>query len=270
MDNLMWEMGGGPETSDIALQMGWEDLIDLRVAVGRAEALGIRLTDDDMEEVDELIQLYRENFIIPEQNFNRIQGMGFSDASFRRFVETLILRERVFDHVAAGVVIDEEEFDLALEQFIEENLFDLKHVFVYFIEVETETQANDILMQVLQGADFTELMRQYSVSYFEDMLFEDEDGQLIETVMARETAMSFEQILGAYDMEEGVVSQVLALENGNYGLYQIAEIDEVEHSDIVEFFRESFESEARQDLFRNELVIWRNQADIVPNNRHFN
>ena len=272
MEHLM-EMGmpgDSAETSDWALELAWEDLVELRVVVNQADRLGVVLTQEDMEQIEELIAFYNMMLVNEDAGINRIRDMGFTNASFRRFTEIMVLRDRVFQHVtdAAVAEIDEEQFQQDFEDFVSENFIDLKDVFVYFIEVETEEQASGLLAQVVQGADFEALYWEHSLTSGPMVMPGGETPTA--ATHAFNTPMNEEQIRAAYTMDVGVISEVLALENGHFSIFKVAEIEEIDRAEVEELFRTDYEAAARQNFFQEELFVWREFARVSPNGRVIN
>ena len=264
-------LGGQIADFDLAREFAWGDLVDFHLVTRQADDLGIALNADDMEEVDEIIAWYESQWVFPEFNYNLITSMGFTNSSFRQFMEQFVLRGRVVDHVTSFVEIDEEVFARAFADFVVEHAFDITSVFVHHITVEDAVQATSLLLQHTEGADFVELMREHSLTYNPETLMVDEDGALIEHTNIWDTAISldFEQVMVAYEMEIGQVSDIIALENGNFAIFQIADIHEMEMSVVEEIFRPQFEDGARFDFLNNQLMIWREQSAIEQNSRIF-
>jgi len=269
---LAWEFGGvgGQAFDELAMEIGFEGLVELNLAMFQAETLGITLNEEDMEEVAQRAEFYRA--INTHSDFDGIAAMGFTNSSFMRFVEMRVLSDRVFEHFAALVEVSEEELEEAYEEFVAENYFDLKNVFVHIIEVEQEDLAGTIWNRFTMGEDFRELMREYSIVYDPESLFVDEDGETIEyvNILTTNLVQDMDQIAIAYAMEPGMASVVIEIPNGNFVIFEVVHIEDVVDREQLEIdFKEHHEGVLRGEFFRNQLIIWREQAEIMPNSRIF-
>jgi len=276
----LWEAGNFNAEAD-AVDPAWDELVNLHLTVIQASELGVTLTDEDREQIDFLIDWYTDMYTVdtPHGPVNIIHNMGFTNASFRRFVEQMVLQERVFTHLSGNVSVSEDDFQVAFEEFLDEHYFDIKSVMVNYIEVETLSEASSLLARFVTGEDFLDLMRAHSLFYDTDFLPIDEDGNFIEQIDIRMTsvAMDFEQLAMAYAMEVGNISEIIELVNGNFAFFEVTDIEHLEMEMLEDFFRfgdgfqdMGFEGRARADYFNNRLLIWREAANISQNTRIFN
>jgi len=273
-EQLMFQFQMQPsiEMESWAREIAFDTLVDLYVVTGRAAGLGVALTDEDQATVQELVDLNRQMFVIEEFDIDMISAMGFSDRTFRQFVEKLVLYDLVREHALADFVLDEVALTEAYEQYLEENFLFLTDVMVHYIEVETQTLAESILTQmVTAGTSFAELMREHSIAYEPGLMPVDDDGEIIETVNVRFTnlAQNTDHLALAYGMEVGNISSVLELDNGNFAIIEIVEINEMVE-DFEEFereFREWQEGMWREESFRDIANTWRAEANIARNTR---
>ena len=266
-ETLVWGgMPASPQTEAWAMELGFDSLLVLHVTAGRAAEFGLSLADVDAEEVESRINTIRMMHDRPD--IDMIAAMGFSNASLRRFVELQVLHELVYQHLVETIAVDEEELAEAFEQYLEENFRDFAQVMVHLIVVEEESQADAIMNRILMGADFTELMREYSVIF--DHLPRDEDGQHIYAMDFDHTLLAFEPgfTLLAYDLEEGEISDILHMADGGFAIMEVVEINQIRDMDEVEAsFREDYLSVLQEDYFLQRLEQWTEEADIVPNSR---
>jgi len=273
----LWQMGIG-DSPDLAISMAWSDLVDMHLTVNQASALGVVLTDEDFVRVDEIIERNNSIYTIetPQGSVNLLTEWGFSNASFRRFVEMMVLQGKVFDYVTSYVTVDEAEFQAAFEEFLDEHYLDIRAVLVNYIEVESQDHANFVFSQFVQGIEFVQLMREHSLYYDPEFLMVDEEGNTVEWIDIRATAigMDFEQLLAAYAMEIGEVSPITELANGNFAFFEVVDIEDMDRDELESFFRfefeGGFEGSKRTEYFNNTLLIWRQDANIAQNSRIFN
>ena len=267
----LWGMG--VDDQDFARAWAWDDLLQFHVVINQADNLGIYLTPDDFAMVDEMIAEYESIWIFPEDNWNVITDrLGFTNASFRRFVEQMVLHDKILEHIASFVVITEEDLEEGFSAFLETHALDIRSVFVHYIEVETRALADSILMQAATGTEFAHLMRQHSVMFSPDHLPLDEDGEPIETISISFTnlAADIEQLFMAYAMDEGDISAVIELANGNFAIFEVVEISDMDFDVVYDFFYQEFTGNAHAEEINNQLMLWMEQAQTSQNNRIFN
>ena len=102
-----------------AMEMAFDILAEFHLVVNRADEFGISL--DDMDDADFERRIAIERLMIydpPHRNF--FETFGFTDETFRQFVEMRVLHDMVFEHIASLAQITEEELAQAFELFLEE------------------------------------------------------------------------------------------------------------------------------------------------------
>lgn len=263
LENMMWQMWEfgifevTQEIHEMARQQAWTELVNLHIITARADGLGVRLDAEAMAEVDELVENFNEIF------GDLIREWGFSNASFRRFVELMVLQDRVIDHISSSYSYTQEELDA----FIAENILGINSVFVYFVEVDSPMEADSLRMQVNMGRSIIEVIQEYCLFYNPENLLLDEDELPIYELNIWFTPLNEDQIAFAYTLEEGELSDIFVLDNGHFAFFQVVEIvEEVEFDEVLEIFV----NRLRQEIFVNEMTIWLEQARIEENGRLFN
>jgi hypothetical protein len=258
------------ETEAWATASGFERLTELHLTTRRAAEFGFSVADVDADEVQEHMELLRTMLEAPD--FDAIAALGFTNTSFREFVELQMLHELVYRHITDLVTIDEEEMAEAFEQHLIDSFMEMNQVLVYMIEVETQERADALLRALLVGDDFVELMREHSVAFDEDMLELDEVGQPILTMDVFHTPLAWDEELleVAYALEIGEISGILELPTGNFAIVQAVEINEIMTREMMEAeFMPMHEERLRDEYFRERLGQWAEEAEIVQNNRIF-
>jgi len=257
-----WGIPVTPDIADMAREWAWGELVDIWIISNQADSLGIILSADDLLEVDEIVDAYNAFF-----GREHLRAWGFTNASLRRFAERLVLQDRVRARVLEDVVINEDELAEAFENFLVEHALELQSVYIYYIEVTSAEMADQLMMQIFTGASIVELMREHSVAYNPLALPVDEDGELIERINALDTPLNPEQIGIVYAMGIGTLSDVQMLDNGNFALFQVVDVEEADRDMVFEFFHEDFTAAAQNELLENNMLIWRAQTNVVQNSR---
>jgi len=129
-----------------------------------ARQLGITLTDEDIATIDAQMDDLELQF--GEELHNTLRGEGFQDIDHvRRAFEI----QQIVENMLQTIVGDPAKFAV-FEQYMEEEEFDVellgaKHILSSFREFDTEEEANEyavaMLERALAGEDFDMLMREY-------------------------------------------------------------------------------------------------------------
>ncbi|MCL2376832.1 MAG: hypothetical protein FWC76_05480 [Defluviitaleaceae bacterium] len=259
------------DTLEWAFHIGFESLVDLYVITGRAAEFDLSRANVDAEAVNARIESYREMYNDDEEGFDIATSFGFTNTSFRQFVELRELHDLVYQHVTSLAVISEDALAEAYEQNLEDNFLFNTDVLVHIIEVATQEDAEYVLGRLGTGEDFIDLMRAFSITYDPNQQIVLEDGTIVEARNVRFTSLEQDDdlILMAYDMAEGEISGVLDLPLGGFAIIEIVEVNElIEDFEVHEAnFRERQEIQWRDEYFREWVATWREEANIVRNTR---
>jgi len=269
-EELWWRgMMVTPENEAEVVDEVFERLLNIHLTARWAEDLGISLTAEHREIVDERIESYRAAYAAPD--FDLLSAWGFSNASLRRFVEQRVLFDLVYEYITGRYEITEEDMIQAFEEHLAENFFDFSEVFVYYIEVGTQELADNIMTQLVFGADIVELLRDHSIVFEPEMMRTGSDGLITESINIRTTNLDddTEQLRLVYDADIGTLMGPLELPNGNFAIIEVAEINEfIEDFEEHEIqFREHHEWQSRLLYFHNELLTVRGDIEIRRNSR---
>ena len=266
---LDWGMMPDNDTADFALQIGFENLVDLYVTINRAANFGLSLADVDVEDIENRIAWYQMMF--NNEDFDVIASLGFNNTTFRRFIEMRVLQDLVYEHVTEQLEVREDALDAAYEAHLEENFFFLRDFLVHIIDTESIEDAEDILEQLEAGVDFVDLMRAHSFTYDPNNQEVADDGTITETRNARLTTLQDNDghLRMVYGMEEGEISGIIELEHGIFSIVEVVTINEmVADYEVFEAnFRAQQEGQWRDEYFRERLQGWRDEAEVVRNTR---
>ena len=260
-----WGMHIDSATNDLARQWGWDDASTLWIISNQADLLGIVMTDDDWADVDEIVDEITAIF-----GTAGLRDWGFTTASFRRFAERMVLQDLVSERILQDAFIDEDVLQEQLDEFLEESALELQTVSILYVEVETREEADRIMGEVFMGRPLYQLMREYSIAYDVYALPLDDEGYAIEIIDARATPLASWQVTPVQALGVGTLSDIHELENGNFAIFQIVDIEDPDFEAVEEFFRSQFIENAQNEHRDNALFIWRENARIEPNSRILN
>jgi hypothetical protein len=259
----------GPETEAWAMQFAYESLLELHLTTARAEEFGFSLADVSADEIDARLAVIRMMHERPDVDI--FAHMGFSDRGLRRFAHLQGLHDLVRQEIMSRVLIDDADLASALEEHLEANFMQFIDVMVHTIQVETREQADTVLELIEEGADFTDLMREFSITFHEELLPLDEDGQPIFAVNVDFSDLAMwapEYLELAYEMEIGETSDALSIAGGSWIIFEVADIVEaMDMDDFEENFKIHHENQLRDEYFREILEGWRSAANIAANSR---
>ncbi|KAA3639697.1 MAG: molecular chaperone SurA [Proteobacteria bacterium] len=164
------EASGNPlPPDDILNKQVLEKLIVQKVQLQRAEQVGIRISDAEVDAA--LTNIARQNGITLAQMRATIEADGFNFTDFRDDMRKDMLTERVrYAYANSTVKVSENEIDLFLaDNELDQGEVDIQHILIDVPEGADEatveakrTVINDLREQLIAGADFTVLATQYS------------------------------------------------------------------------------------------------------------
>lgn len=171
--DLATEMEDGSTYGDQMKAMAYDNCVLLSITPAVAEKLGVSLGDEDMAELAEQRASDIESAGGEEAYAQNLQAMGISDAASFELDRITALYDKVQEQYvsdALAVLSDDE-----VEAYAEENdILSAKHILILTKDSETgetydeekkaeaEAKALMILEQLKNGADFDELMQEYS------------------------------------------------------------------------------------------------------------
>ncbi|CAM3511421.1 peptidylprolyl isomerase [Marinicrinis lubricantis] len=130
-------------------------LIEDELIRQEAEQLDVEMTD---EELNQELEFYKNTYS-SELEFQYLLSMsGYTEASFKEALKEDLLATKVFEKQAN---ITDEELQTTFEQY-KASYSEPEMIRASHILVEDEQQANDLLKQINEGADFAKLAEEYS------------------------------------------------------------------------------------------------------------
>jgi peptidyl-prolyl cis-trans isomerase C len=213
-------------------------LIQDDIITAASDDLGITVTE---EEVEEQFAMLSEQFGGSQPLQEELDRRGLSEEDLRRQLAAFVRREALNAHFAEAADVDEEELQAAYEERLESRyrVARASHVLV-----ETEEEAEALLAELDEGADFAELAEEHSQDEFSAQrggdLGENPRGAYVE---------AFDEALWA--AEEGEIVGPVGTEFG----YHIIRVEEFRDTPLAEV-----EDELRQELggfaAREEYEAW--------------
>lgn len=167
----------------------------------------------------------------------------YSESDFRAYVKSLLLNQKVFDHINKDVAVDQEM------------------VWARHILVATEEEAKDILTKLADGQDFSDLAAEFSLDTSNSTSGGDL-GWFYKGMMVEE----FET--AAYALKIGEISQPVKTENGyhiiqvlGHEVRQLTE-DELYNQKSANFSK--FIEDAKAEMTVKKFDIWAEVAPSTP------
>lgn len=132
-------------------------LVEAELMVQEAKNRGFEVTEDD-------IDTYKQNLIDQtyggsEDDFQSyLDEYNVSDAMLKRMIEEKLYYDQLLDDIKSGVTVDAQTYyNENSDQFDVDDQVDAKHILV-----DDKETAEDIIKQLDDGADFSELAAKYS------------------------------------------------------------------------------------------------------------
>lgn len=164
------EATGNPlPPADVLNKQVLEKLIVQKVQLQRAEQVGIRVSDAEVDAT--LTNIARQNGITLTQMRETIEKDGFNFSDFRDDMRKDMITERVrYAYANSTVKVSDHEIDLFLaDNELDQGEVDIQHLLIAVPEGADETTVeakralvDDLRQQLLDGADFAVIATQYS------------------------------------------------------------------------------------------------------------
>jgi peptidyl-prolyl cis-trans isomerase SurA len=164
------EATGNPlPPADVLNKQVLEKLIVQKVQLQRAEQVGIRVSDAEVDAT--LSNIARQNGITLTQMRETIEKDGFNFSDFRDDMRKDMITERVrYAYANSTVKVSDHEVDLFLaDNELDQGEVDIQHLLIAVPEGADETTVeakravvDDLRQQLLDGADFAVIATQYS------------------------------------------------------------------------------------------------------------
>ena len=267
---LVWQQGmpEDEETANVALGIAFEWMIDLHLTVSHAAEFGIYADDIDARELQEYMDTMVMTYF--EWGIDVIADFGFTEESFRQFAQMRMITDLVRIYVGNQLYVPEALLAAAFEDFIEEEIHQIGNeiieVLANVIEVRTHRQAEDLRERILNGADFAELMHEYSV-------LEEISAGVTGTIGDTDFLMVHVQIIAIEnEMEAGDISEIIEFPppRESFVFFEVLEINEIRPLEEVEReYKEQYEAGRREAHFRLTLEMWRQEANVEVNTELF-
>lgn len=150
----------GPDDYSRVEQVQRETLAQLiqdRIVAQAADELGIEVTP---EQVDERFEQAAQGFGGVEGLREEIERRGRTESDVREQLAAVVRRDELQAHFQEQVEIDRAELRQTYEERVDSQyrVSETAHILV-----ETEEQARDLLQQLEEGADFSQLAEQHSI-----------------------------------------------------------------------------------------------------------
>jgi foldase protein PrsA len=249
---------GTPEYE--ALKQQAVDLLVQRVQFAmEAELLGVTVSDAD---VAARLQELKDQFYQGDEAkyAEELEKFGITEADIEADLRAGLLNQELFDEVTKGASVTEEEVDAYYaeneDRFSHPDTREVAHILV-----ETKKEADDIVAQLADGADFAELAKEKStdtVSAADGGKLSACRGELCSTPLVKE----FEEV--AFALETGDVSEPVKTQFGWHVITALADIVPAGTTPLAEVrdsIREQLLQEERNQVMSDWVVEARAKYD---------
>lgn len=131
-------------------------LVETELMVQDAKSKGIEVTDDQIKDFKE--NLINETYGSEENFQSYLDEYNISDDMVERMIEEKLYYDQYIDLIKADITVDAESYyNENSDQFDVADQVDAKHILV-----DDKETAQDIIKQLDDGADFSELAKEYS------------------------------------------------------------------------------------------------------------
>jgi len=228
-----------------------ESMINDQLSLQQAEEKNITVTDEELKNSIKELETYYGG----EEALDKyLTEQGMNRADFEDLLKDQMIINKLYDEITAGISVTDEE----AKKYFEENksLFELTspEIRASHILVDTEEEAQKILNEIKNGADFAELAKKYSKDPSKenggDLGFFGKD------VMVEE----FEK--AAFDLEVGEVSEPVKTDFGYHIIKVTDKRTELTFNDVKDYIKNNLEMTKKEEEFKKKLTEWQKQSNI--------
>ncbi len=228
-------------------------LIQDDIITAASDALGVTVAEDEVEEQFEVLA---EQFGGVEALLEELEQRGLSEEDLRRQLAAFVRREALNAHFAEAADVDREDVEAAYEERRESRyrVAQASHILV-----DTEEEAEALLAEIDDGADFEELAEEHSQDEFSAQrggdLGENPRGAYVE---------AFDEALWSAD--EGEVVGPVQTEFG-FHIIRVEGFRETPLAEVEDEIREELGGSAAQREYEAWLTSAFEDADVWVNPR---
>ncbi len=263
------------EAIDAARQKALEEVVKFKVQLQKAKELGIELTEQEEQQIQEQRQSYISN-LGGRDNYNeQLAEMGLNDKGFMELLENSKIVEKLFTKVSS----EGTEYNISKEQikdYYEQNkeMFKIqptaltKHILLSIIDdnrqplpeeqqQQAKEKAKEVYARLQEGEDFDALMHAYSG---DPGLESNPDGY--EVMRGIGFAPAFEE--AAFTLEVGEFSEIIETEFG----YHIIKVESrEEYYQLDEYVQVFIEEQLIRNQYEKQVKEWKQELPPVVSNQ---
>ena len=252
------------------------DALQARVAlIDRANALGLGFTAEERADAEATMQEWRERDFTHPDFGDIIRYISTSRMADLFHTEPLV--DRLMDHYvpAAGIAIDQEEFDEIFASHVEDNYYDHMDVRMQLVVFDSLEEAEEAY-EAVGTMDFEALVRQFNPWIEDDVEIEISPLMGAEGLMhvLHDMGMSEEDYEHLMGLGLGETSHIVELFDFNFGmpmyvLFYVVSIDEFDLDEVAAGLRADMVEERRNEVFRDYVMQWVEEANFRINRRGY-
>lgn len=237
-----------------------EQLVDQRILVQQAQLKGLKV--DPSEVMQQYNLLLKEEGMTKEEFREDLFKKNLTEDDVLSTINNNLLIDKLIQNsVVPNIKVTNQEikelYDLNKETFTVQEAVHASHILV-----ETEQDANDILQQLVEGADFFDLAAQYSI----DPSVSENGGDL--GYFEREMMIP-EFADAAFEMEPGMVSKPIQTQ---FGWHIIAVHDKkqdgvLDLAEVEDLLRDSLKEERLTQASSDFLDLLKKNSTITYHNK---
>ncbi|HZJ84275.1 MAG TPA: SurA N-terminal domain-containing protein [Syntrophomonadaceae bacterium] len=234
-------------------ERSFDDLVVYTLVTQDAQKQGIEITEQEINE-----DLNNFKATRGEEGYNVfLQQIGMTEATFKEQIKMEKLFIALSEKVVGDIDISDEEvkafYDENQEIFVEPSGMEISHILV-----ENEDEAMDILAQLKEGGDFSELAREFSICPSKE-----EGGDL--GLVNENTSLVEEFKDAALELKNGEMTEVPVKSDFGYHIIKAGNFKEatpVPYASIKDDIARQLEANKKNEIFADYLKELRENAEI--------
>lgn len=277
--NNQLKASGNQADAETVKQMALENVIKNKIQLQKAANMNITLSTDELRDIEAQKAYYVDIWGGQEKYEKNLREMGLSDQSFIQFLKEQMLINKLYRKIV-NIEVEDDVTEQQMKEYYKKNIdkyrqAKAKHILISTVdkngmplsEEEQETASKkiqDIYQRIKAGEDFDKLMHEFS----EDPgLASYPDGY---TVIKGQMVPEFEKAV--FSMKKDEISSPIKSVYGYHIIKVVEELYELPFEEVKDHIQLEISREqqnVRQQKYEQQIMQWKNEANIQINEAEF-
>lgn len=239
-----------------------DQLVQEKILLKKAEELNIMPTQEEIEEkVEEETEKLKEAYGGEEAFNSAIEYYGYTEETYKAFMRTQVITQKVKDYVVKDVAVTDEEvsakYNETISTYTKKPGADARHILF-----ETEEEAKAAKSEIDAGTSFDDIFAKYEVNNGTEEKPVSQDLGYVENEQANYDA---DFLAGFKVLKEGEISDPIKSQFG----YHIVKVTDVVTEavvtpleDVKDTIKTSLEDTKKTEVYKAKYEEWKKELNV--------